>query len=129
MHYGRCEFRSDGSYVTTLWFVVLYLPIVPIHSLRMRKTGRIKYYGMRPASEVEVLEKSKPHRMQVLRTYALFSVGLVMFLSAALSHAFWLAIPGAALAALPWLLRNRAMERVKAAVEREKSGFSAELAE
>ncbi len=129
MHYGRCDFRADGSYVTTLWFVFLYLPIVPIRSLRMRKTGRVKYYGIQPRSEIEILEKTKPHRGQVLRTYAFFAVGLVIFFTAALAHAFWLAVPGAALVALPWLLQRRAVERVRAAAEREKSGFSAELAE
>jgi len=129
MHYGRCDFRADGSYVTTLWFVVLYLPIVPIRSLRMRKTGRVKYYGIQPRSEVEILEKIKPHRGQVLRTYAFFAAGLVVFLTAAFEHAYWLAVPGAVLAALPWFLRRRAMERVKTAVEREKMGFSTEIAE
>jgi len=129
MQYGRCDFRADGSYVTTLWFVVLYLPIIPMRSLRMRKTGRVKYYGIQPRSEVEVVEKTRPHRRQILRTYAFFATGLVIFLTAALMHAYWLALPGAALAALPWLLRRRAKERVRAAVEREKMGFSVGLAE
>jgi len=129
MQYGRCDFRADGSYVTTLWFVFFYLPIVPIRSLRMRTTGEVKYYGLQPNRVVEVLEKTKPHRKQVLRTYSLFSAGLVIFLTAALGHAFWLAAPGGVLMTLPWLLRKRAMERVKAAEEREKMGFAAETAE
>jgi hypothetical protein len=129
MHYGRCDFRADGSYVTTLWFVIFYLPLIPIRSLRMRRTGEVKYYGIQPRSVIEVLEKTKPHRKQVLRTYALFATGLVIFFTAAIDHAFWLAFPGAILVVLPWLLRKRAMERVKAAVARDRLGFSAETAE
>jgi len=129
MHYGRCDFRADGSYVTTLWFVCFYLPVVPIRSLRMRKTGQVKYYGIHPRSEVEVLEKTKPHRKQVLWTYAFFATGLAIFFTATLMHAFWLAFPGAVLVGLPWLLRKRALERMRAAVEREKMGFSVETAE
>ncbi len=93
----------------------------------MRKTGRVKYYGIRPRSEVEVLERTKPHGKQVLRTYAFFAAGLAIFLTAALEHVYWLAAPGAILVALPWLLRNRALDRVKASVERKKMGFTAEL--
>jgi hypothetical protein len=33
--YGRRDYDADGSYLTTKWFVVLFVPIVPIHSRRV----------------------------------------------------------------------------------------------
>ena len=35
-YYGRRDKAEDGSYIATKWFVVAYLPIVPLSSYRMR---------------------------------------------------------------------------------------------
>jgi hypothetical protein len=35
VHFGRSQEREDGSYVTTTWFALLYLPICPIRSERI----------------------------------------------------------------------------------------------
>lgn len=47
--YGMRSFRADESYLTTKWFVFLYLPIYPISSLRIKDGGK------REISVVEVL--------------------------------------------------------------------------
>lgn len=39
-YYGRREAGSDGSYVTTEWIVLLYLPLIPIGSFRVCPTGK-----------------------------------------------------------------------------------------
>ena len=35
MFYGCSDVWSDGSYVATEWFAVVYLPVVPLRSVRM----------------------------------------------------------------------------------------------
>lgn len=129
MHYGKRDFRPDGSYVTTLWFVVLYVPIVPIHSKRMRPTGEVKYYGIRSRRTYQLLEKTSPNLKQVVSVYAWFYTELASFISAKLLESWWMAIPGFLLLGLPWVLRRRALERMKAESARLAMGFAPELSE
>jgi hypothetical protein len=35
VHYGRSAETEDGSYITTVWFTIFYLPICPIRSERI----------------------------------------------------------------------------------------------
>jgi hypothetical protein len=37
--YGKRDFREDGSYITTEWFVVFYVPLIPVRSLRLKYQG------------------------------------------------------------------------------------------
>lgn len=39
-YYGEREFLEDGSFVTTEWFVFVYVPIIPIGSFRVVPTGK-----------------------------------------------------------------------------------------
>ena len=32
--YGECDWRRDGSFQTTEWLVLMYVPVVPFKSLR-----------------------------------------------------------------------------------------------
>lgn len=34
--YGKRDFHADGSFLTTEWVCLLYLPIFPLQSLRVR---------------------------------------------------------------------------------------------
>lgn len=34
-YYGECDFRTDGSYVTTEWISAFLLPILPFISVRL----------------------------------------------------------------------------------------------
>lgn len=36
MFHGKDEYESDGSYITTEWITVFWIPIIPIRSLRVR---------------------------------------------------------------------------------------------
>jgi hypothetical protein len=114
MNYGQREFRIDGSYVTTLWFVFLYLPVVPIHSKRIRPTGEVKYYSMRPRMTYVEQERTKPNRAQVIETYSWFAAEVAIFITATIEHSWWIAIPGVGLLLVPFILRKQAMDRVKA---------------
>ena len=35
MLYGQRDFLADGSFITTEWFVVLFVPVIPLRSLRV----------------------------------------------------------------------------------------------
>ena len=37
--YGQRDFQPDGSYLTTEWLVFLYVPLIPIRSLRVVYRG------------------------------------------------------------------------------------------
>jgi hypothetical protein len=39
-YYGRREEALDGSYVTTVWITVLYIPILPLRSYRVLAVGK-----------------------------------------------------------------------------------------
>ena len=56
--YGMRSFHADGSYQTTKWFVLLYLPIYPICSLRVKPhdKGRISVLDVLPIDWRQVLD-------------------------------------------------------------------------
>jgi len=129
MHYGKRDFQPDGSYVTTLWFVCFYVPIAPIQSKRIKPTGEVTYYALRPRKKHLLLEKMRPNMTQVLCVYAWFAAELASFIAAKMLELWWIAIPGVLLLGLPWMLRRRALERVKVASERMAMGLSPELSD
>src|SRR5581483_4302989 len=123
--YGARDFYPDGSYVTTEWFVIAYVPIVPLKSMRIRSAEGGQYYGLYNSSRFYVLEKTRISGRQALFVYAWFAA----FLSA-VAYAFpftiwWHGIPGALLLPVPWLLCRAAMEKLAHEMERRKLGLSA----
>lgn len=71
--YGKKDVKPDGSYVTTKWFVIMMLPIVPIGTYRVWRTG--------PANMIRVfyinrnefkMEEVKPNWPQILLTFFSF---------------------------------------------------------
>jgi hypothetical protein len=129
MNYGQREFRPDGSYITTLWFVCFYVPIVPIHSKRIAPSKETKFYGMRSSRTYFLYEKTKPHKAQVFAVYGFFAGVLFFFITAKVMESWWIAIPGILLLGLPWLLRKRALDRMKAESERRELGLTPSGAE
>jgi hypothetical protein len=129
MDYGQRGFRPDGSYVTTTWFVCLYVPVVPIYSKRMLPTREVKYYSTRAKRTFVILEKTRPNGRQVVSVYAFFAVELAIYATAVVRDSLLYAIPGILFLGVPWMLRKRAVDRMKAELERRAMGFSAELPE
>jgi len=129
MHYGERDYRPDGSHLTTLWFVVFYVPIIPIHTKRLKVTGEVKYYALRPRRSAILLEKTKPDLTQVLSVYAWFAAELAIFITAKVQSSWWIAIPGFVLLGFPWLLRRQAKERMIRQMERAAMGLSPGLPE
>ena len=95
--YGRHNWRRDGSFQATKWFVVAFFPVAPLKTLRVRpyasRTLREDLGQLRPSREYgyEVLEELPLSHSQVLRTYAFaiafcaWSVLLVWFFMGKLS--------------------------------------------
>jgi hypothetical protein len=70
--YGSADRRADGSYVTTEWFVLFYLPVIPIRSVRVVKEekGSSVYVVVFSHNETKLLLQPAPfHWRQVLRTF------------------------------------------------------------
>jgi len=129
LNYGQREFRPDGSYVTTLWVVCLYVPVIPIHSKRIRRTGEVKYHALFPRRTYSLLLKTKPNPKQVASVYAWFGAELAIFVAARVWESWWIAVPGILLIGLPFLLRKRALDRMKAETARKEMGFAPELSD
>lgn len=129
MDYGKRDFRPDGSFVTTTWFVCLDIPVVPIHSKRLLPTCEVKYYSSRAKRTFAVLEKTRPNGKQVLSVYSFFVLELAIYATAVVHDSWLYAIPAIPLLGVPWLLRRRALDRMKDESARQAIGFAPELSE
>lgn len=63
--YGKRAFRSDHSYQTTKWFILLYLPIYPLSTLRVKEAGD---------GQMTVLEELPTDWRQALDTYSFVAI-------------------------------------------------------
>src|SRR6266436_1535981 len=68
MVYGERDYWPDGSFVTTEWFVIAWVPLLPVISKRIGYT-RNSDYAVYDASGYWVYEMSPLNRKQVLFTY------------------------------------------------------------
>lgn len=67
--YGKRDIRADGSHVTTEWFVIFFIPIIPLQSMRVLYTDNNKYYGFYSSNEYKVVEYLSISISQVINTY------------------------------------------------------------
>src|SRR5579872_6412107 len=116
--YGARDFRPDGSYITTEWFVVAYVPIVPLKSMRIRPGAGGKYYGLYNSSTYYILEKTGIDGRQILFIYAWFAAFIAAVVFAFPFTTWWQYIPGVLMLPVPWLLRRTAMKRTAEEAER-----------
>jgi hypothetical protein len=42
--YGKRDFEADGSFVTTKWVVVFFIPVWPLKSVRVTKVGNTRWF-------------------------------------------------------------------------------------
>ena len=81
-YYGQRDFRPDGSYITTNFFCLAFVPIIPLHSVRVIPDPK---NSAMPFSKnyYAVLEKRWPNPLQVLSIYlwsaAAVSMGSLFF--------------------------------------------------
>ena len=104
---GERDFESDGSFVTTKWVVVFFVPVWPLASMRVKvvKNGWFKY------DSYLVRQSGRPCWKQVACVYSyllllLFTAAILDFLPSAAT----LVMVGA-LCVLPWCLRRLARAR------------------
>jgi hypothetical protein len=132
-YYGQRDFRPDGSFIMTEWFVIFHFPIFPLRSYRAIYHGHESVVG--PFYEKEHYSLSRPTRpnyKQVLSTYvyAVTLAGLTAYLFLnfrALTQRFGVAtivggivVCGFMLFLLPGFLRGLAMSRAGVRVRRRK---------
>jgi hypothetical protein len=69
--YGKRDFLADGSYVTTKWVVLFWIPILPLNSMRIREVGgKGKSSGLPGwSANYTVYSKGRPNLQQVLYVY------------------------------------------------------------
>ncbi len=111
--YGSRDFEKDGSYITTEWIVVAYVPILPFRSLRILPTGNNKSYGLYRSSSYLILKKMTPNLVQVGCVYGWFASVILPIWAASALNLWWLGIPGVLMIGAPWFLRRRAIKRFR----------------
>jgi len=85
-YYGKSKSSSvDNSYITTEWFVLLLLPIVPLKCLRVIKLGKVeKNYIVAWSQTVgyKIIQEipKKDNLAQVLRTLLFAYGGIALFI-------------------------------------------------
>jgi len=67
-YYGQRDFRPDGSYVTTKFFCLAFLPIIPLHSVRVIPDPKNSWMPF-SKNYYAILEKRWPNPLQVLSIY------------------------------------------------------------
>jgi hypothetical protein len=68
--YGQRDFRSDGTYITTEWLVFLYIPVIPLRSLRVGFKGSQDIPMLWHRESFAIYEKTYPNWKQVLYVYS-----------------------------------------------------------
>lgn len=83
-YYGKRELGSDGSYITTEWIVIIYVPLIPIGSFRVLPTGKSSFYFV--GRSYEYMVQRVPFNWIQIRNVYLTMIGIY----AALSGGLWL---------------------------------------
>jgi hypothetical protein len=77
MFFGQREYHQDGSYITTEWIAVCYVPLIPLRSFRLRYHGpgiSTSSVGFGSVARYAVYQKALPNWRQVLCTYGLIGL-------------------------------------------------------
>jgi hypothetical protein len=67
-YYGERDHRSDGSYLTTNFFCLAFVPVIPLHTVRVIPDPKNSAWPFSQNYYV-ILEKRWPHPLQVLNVY------------------------------------------------------------
>lgn len=116
LYYGESGYGSDGSHVTTKWFCLFYIPILPLSSCRvLRDRSRDKNFILYSQEGFRILDELPVQWGQVFRTYGfvlscimwwvLLGIAIFQIKSAVWARFFYI-LPFLilALAALPFVL-------------------------
>jgi hypothetical protein len=82
-YYGQRNFRADGSHLTTNFFCLLFLPLIPLHSVRVIPDSKNSWLPF-SKNYYQILEQRWPNPMQVLFVYLCAAVvigqGILFFI-------------------------------------------------
>lgn len=103
-YYGQCDFDRDGSFITTKWVIMAFVPIVPTSSIRVQFADS----GFFSGTTYDVIEEVPLHGVQVMKTWA-YVIGMIALAGTVLDNKHINPIVQAVLlgvaAALPLTLR------------------------
>ena len=81
-YYGQRDFRPDGSYITTNFFCLAFVPVIPLHSVRVIPDPKNSWMPF-SKNYYAILEKRWPNPLQVLSIYlwsaAAVAMGILFF--------------------------------------------------
>src|SRR5262249_52976599 len=89
--YGSADRRADGSYVATEWVVLLYLPVIPIRSVRVMQEQKGSGVNVLIYSHSEtklLLQRAPFNWRQIVQTY----LGVYGTIAIAITLSVWLAL-------------------------------------
>ena len=121
MLYGQRDYGVNGSYITTEWYVFVYVPIAPLRSMRILEGAYLNGYT--------ILENTKLNMRQVLSVYgwfaAVFGLSVTMGILESINQRIYpyLMIPFFMVLPVPWILRHLALNRLKKESERKRMGL------
>jgi hypothetical protein len=78
-YYGARDFRADGSHLTTNFFCLLFVPLIPLHSVRVIPDPKNSWLPFSKNYYV-ILEKRFPNLLQVLSVYFAGAVALALLI-------------------------------------------------
>jgi len=122
--YGKRNFRADGSFLTTKWIVLFWIPLVPLGSMRLRRVEPERSaFLMLSSSRYHVLSKASPNARQVLYVYG-FVASLIVLSVACVN----MSLPDtvglvlfAALCCVPWIMRKTGKARTDRKLQTDES--------
>lgn len=79
-YYGKRDREPNGSYITTEWVTIIYIPIFPIRSLKIRPTGEQLNVVLIRSQQYRV-QKVPLNKPQVRNTYAVSGTIIALFLA------------------------------------------------
>lgn len=82
--YGNTEEWEDGTFITTRWFSLAFLPIFPLGSYRVRcEDEKYNYFGDNTYS---VYSKEKFNKKQVIKTYLVWYGSILLLIGGGFFH-------------------------------------------
>ncbi|UOD33687.1 hypothetical protein INH39_19745 [Massilia violaceinigra] len=75
IYYGEADYQSDHSFITTKWLICLFIPIIPLASLRLRYVDVPGFFWTR--TEYQEIHQIPINFLQVAKTWG-YSLGLFL---------------------------------------------------
>ena len=113
--YGKRDFREDGSFITTEWIIISWLPIYPRRSTRLISLGMGDVsFTTSYSFKYRVVEELDVCKRQVISVYAYAVSCLITFILVVQSNNFFVIYSSMlALTGLPFLMRWRARRKAR----------------